>query len=110
MEIRPDILTIIIISALVTAIPRVLPMILLSRMELPAWLREWLSAVPVAILSAFLAIEMVAGYRGGAVAEGSYRLIAIAIVALLAIRSRSLIIAITSGMASLAVLRLIWAN
>lgn len=110
MEIRPDILTIIITSALVTAIPRVLPMILLSRMELPAWLQEWLSAVPVAILSALLAIELVSGYREGTVAEGSYRLVAIAIVATLAIRSRSLILAVTSGMASLAVLRLILAN
>jgi branched-subunit amino acid transport protein len=107
MEIRPDILTIIITSALVTAIPRALPMILLSRIELPSWLRDWLAAVPVAILSALLALEMLAGGADAFAGDGTYRLMAIVVVAILTLGSRSPILAITSGMVSLALLRLI---
>ena len=107
MEIRPDVLTIIITCALVTAIPRVLPMVLLSRMTLPAWLREWLASVPVAILSALLIIELLAGSPDTSSVGGAYKLLAIIVVALLTLFSRSLILAITAGMASLALLRLL---
>ena len=63
--------------------------------------------MPVAILSALLALEMVAGIRDVPVAQSAYRWVAIAVVAVLVIRSRSLILAITAGMAALALLRLI---
>lgn len=58
MDVRPEILALILACAAVTAVPRVLPLLLLSRIRLPGWLLEWLSFVPVAVLAALLAIEV----------------------------------------------------
>lgn len=58
MEIRPEFLTLVLACALVTALPRVLPLVLLSRFELPAWVTDWLRFVPVAVLAALTAIEV----------------------------------------------------
>jgi branched-subunit amino acid transport protein len=65
MEIRPEFLALVLACAAVTAIPRVLPLVALSRVQLPAWLLDWLRYVPVAVLSALLAIELLAGGRAG---------------------------------------------
>ncbi len=40
---------------LVTFVPRWLPLLYLSHKRLPRWLVDWLSLIPVAILSALLA-------------------------------------------------------
>ena len=64
MDIRPEFLGLILACALVTAIPRVLPLVVLSRFELPAWLLDWLRFVPIAILAALLSLE--AFFPGGA--------------------------------------------
>lgn len=45
----------IIGMGLVTYVPRWLPLIFLSRRQLPQWLVDWLDFIPVAILSALLA-------------------------------------------------------
>lgn len=58
MEIRPEFLSLVLACALVTALPRVLPLVLLSRFSLPRWLLEWLRFVPVAVLAALTAIEV----------------------------------------------------
>ena len=59
MEVRWTILIIIIIGcALVTFIPRVLPLMLLSQMELPKWAIRWLKHVPVAVMAALLAQDL----------------------------------------------------
>ncbi len=58
MEIRAEILGLVLACAAVTAIPRVLPLVALSRVELPAWLLAWLGYVPVAVLSALLTVEL----------------------------------------------------
>jgi branched-subunit amino acid transport protein len=58
MDIRPEFLGLVLACALVTAVPRVLPLLVLSRLQLPAWLLDWLRYVPIAILSALLALEL----------------------------------------------------
>jgi branched-subunit amino acid transport protein len=58
MEIRPEFLSLVLACALVTAVPRVLPLVLLSRFALPQWLLDWLKFVPVAVLGALAAIEV----------------------------------------------------
>lgn len=65
MEVRPEFLGLVLACALVTAIPRVLPLVALSRLELPAWLLDWLRYVPLAVLSALLAIELLSAGRAG---------------------------------------------
>lgn len=58
MDIRPEFLGLVLACAAVTAIPRVVPLVALSRIELPGWLLGWLRYVPVAVLAALLAIEL----------------------------------------------------
>ena len=58
MDIRPEFLGLILACALVTAVPRVLPLVVLSRFQLPAWLLDWLRFVPIAILGALLFLEV----------------------------------------------------
>lgn len=65
MEIRPEFLALVLACAAVTAVPRVLPLVALSRLALPRWLLEWLRYVPVAVLSALLAIELASSGRAG---------------------------------------------
>ena len=40
---------------LVTYLPRTLPLLYLAHKQLPQWLIDWLSLIPVAVLSALLA-------------------------------------------------------
>jgi branched-subunit amino acid transport protein len=71
MEIRAEILGLVLACAAVTAIPRVLPLVALSRVELPAWLSDWLGYVPVAVLSALLAVELAGTGAAGLAAIGA---------------------------------------
>lgn len=50
-----DFLLLVAGMALVTYLPRWLPLALLTGRRLPAWLTEWLELVPAAILGALLA-------------------------------------------------------
>jgi branched-subunit amino acid transport protein len=52
-------LTVIIGMGLVTFLPRWLPLVYLTRYNLPSWLVEWLDLIPAAILSALLLPELV---------------------------------------------------
>jgi branched-subunit amino acid transport protein len=58
MEIRPELLALVLACALVTALPRVLPLVLLSSVALPGWLLDWLRYVPIAVLAALAAIDV----------------------------------------------------
>ncbi|SIR36901.1 Branched-chain amino acid transport protein (AzlD) [Paenibacillus macquariensis] len=58
MDIRWNILIIIMGSALVTLIPRVLPLVVLSRFQLPNGLIRWLQHIPVAVMAALIAQEL----------------------------------------------------
>jgi branched-subunit amino acid transport protein len=107
MEIRHYVLLIVLGGAAVTALPRVLPLLLLSRITLPRWLRIWLSQVPVAILAALLAQEL--AFEGGALVPMSRNLPVLAIlpVMLVAALTRSLIGAVAAGVATMVLLRAI---
>lgn len=51
----PEIALLIFLMAVVTYLPRLLPVLLLSRRTLPGAIQRWLSYVPVAVLAALLA-------------------------------------------------------
>ena len=58
MEVRWEVFVIIFSAALVTLLPRVLPLVLLSRIQLPEWGIRWLNHIPVAVMAALLAQEL----------------------------------------------------
>ncbi|EMA6341820.1 AzlD domain-containing protein [Bacillus cytotoxicus] len=54
MEIRLDVLFLLIGAGLVTFIPRVLPLIVFQKFQIPDWGLKWLQYIPIAILAALL--------------------------------------------------------
>jgi len=91
MEIRPEFLGLVLACALVTAVPRVLPLLVLSRLQLPQWLLDWLRYVPVAVLASLLSLEVATGGTAGLLRAG----VALAVAAV----SRSLLGTVLAGVA-----------
>ena len=57
--IHSEVVWVILGMGLVTFLPRWVPLVFLSRRNLPRWLVEWLDLIPAAILSALLLPELV---------------------------------------------------
>ena len=96
MDIRPDFLALVLACAAVTAVPRVLPLLVLSRFQLPQWLLDWLRYVPVAVLAALLALETLSTGMAG--------LLAVAVALGVAAATRSLLGTVLAGVAAYGVL------
>ena len=94
--------------ALVTALPRILPVWLLADRELPAVIERWLKFVPVTVLSALLLPTLL--MPEGAIDLGFSNLYLWAAIPtlLIGLKTRSLFGAVISGMLIVAVVRLIW--
>lgn len=105
MEIRTGVLLIVLGGALVTVVPRVLPLVVLARFDLPHWARTWLSYVPISVLAALLAAELALDH--GDLAFKPRELVAILPALAVAAYVRSLIGAVIAGVAAVALLRLI---
>ena len=104
MDVRPEILALILACAAVTAVPRVLPLVLLSKIELPRWLLAWLAYVPVAVLAALLAIEVLMVDGKPALSTANHSLLAILPALAVAGLTRSLISTVLLGVAAFALL------
>ncbi len=99
MDIRPEFLSLVLACALVTALPRVLPLVVLSRTTLPAWLLDWLRYVPIAVLAALCAIELLPGGTL-ALSASNPALPAIAAAFLVAAKTRNLLGTVLAGVGS----------
>ena len=104
MDVRPEILALILACAAVTAVPRVLPFVLLSKIELPRWVLAWLAYVPVAVLAALLAIEVLMVDGKPAVSGANPALVAIVPALVVAALTRSLIATVLVGVAAYSLL------
>ena len=95
----------ICLMAVVTAVPRVVPVLLLSGRKLPTPVMTWLEFVPVAVLSALLAPQII--LRDGAVDLSFSNLYFwVALPAFLAgLVTKNLFITIMVGMGGIAVMR-----
>jgi branched-subunit amino acid transport protein len=107
VTVRPYVLAVILGAALVTVVPRVLPLALLSRMEIPDRAVRWLGHVPVAVLAALLAQSVLLAGGRLDLSAGNLSLIAIIPTLLVALRTRSLVGTVLTGVAAMALLRLI---
>ncbi len=97
MDLRPDFISLVLACAAVTALPRVLPLVLLARVTLPDWLRVWLGYVPLAVLSALLAMEVLM-VGGRPALAGNPALPAILPALAVAAFTRSLIATVAAGL------------
>lgn len=92
-----NILLAIFAAAVVTALMRVVPVLLLSRFRMPPALQQWLSFIPAAIMAAIIAAELLskpALTTGGI----SISLLAAVAATLVGILSRSLFATVIAGM------------
>ena len=103
MDIRPEVLIVILGGAAVTLIPRVLPLVVLAKLDLPAGVKAWLAYVPIAILAALTAGELTLA-EGELVLKGRDLLAVAPVIAVVAL-TRSLIGAVVAGVAAMALLR-----
>ena len=109
MTVRPEILGLILLCALVTIVPRVLPFLAAHRMRLSPRAVAWFRFLPVAILSALLfpALLFPGGEWQGTILTP--HILAGAIAAFAAVRSGNIIIACITGMLGYAALSAIFA-
>jgi branched-subunit amino acid transport protein len=91
MDVRAEFLALVLACAAVTAVPRVLPLLVLSKLRLPQWLLDWLGYVPVAVLAALLSLE--------ATGAGPAGLLATALALAVAWTTRSLLGTVLAGLA-----------
>lgn len=105
MQIDLGIAAVIIGAAIVTFLPRVLPLMLLSRMELPGWAMRWLHYVPVAVMAALVGQELLL-QDGELALLHNPKLLAALPAVIVAIVTRSLLGTVVVGIAAMMVLRL----
>ncbi|SES12441.1 AzlD domain-containing protein [Psychrobacillus sp. OK032] len=106
MEVRWDIFLIIIGAAFVTFVPRVVPLMILSRFELPEGVMRWLSFVPVAIMAALVGQEILLHDGKISSIRNNVELFAALPTFLIAIKTRSLLATVLAGVISFMILRL----
>ena len=93
-----DYIVLVLCMGAVTYLPRMLPLVALSRRRLPAWFSEWLELIPAAILSALLAPTLFACAETRTFCLGKPELLAAVPTLLFALRTRSLAGTVIVGM------------
>jgi branched-subunit amino acid transport protein len=93
-----DYIVLILCMGAVTYLPRMLPLVALSRRRLPGWFTEWLELIPAAILSALLAPTLLACAAPRTFCLGKPELLAAVPTLLCALRTRSLAGTVIVGM------------
>lgn len=92
-------------SALLTFIPRVLPLMLFSKIQIPVWLLRWLEYVPVAVMASLIGQELfMNGNEWVPITENAALWAALPTVAV-AIWTRSLLGTVLVGIVSMMILR-----
>lgn len=99
-----NILLTIAIAALVTALMRTVPILLLSRFRLAPVVQQWLGFIPAAIMAAIIAAELIE--KPALTSNGiSISLLAVAIAAITGIITRGLFATVIAGMVAYSGLR-----
>lgn len=93
-----DFLLLMLAMGVVTYLPRMLPLVLLSRRSLPGWFAEWLELIPAAILSALIAPTLFAYSAPRVLTLGRTELLAALPTLLCAVKTRSLAGTVIVGM------------
>lgn len=75
---------------LATYLPRALPLLYLAHKKMPAWLIDWLSLIPVAILSALLTPSIFTDTATGGFAFGKLEMLVAIPTMLFALKTKSL--------------------
>jgi branched-subunit amino acid transport protein len=108
MEIRPEVFWLIIGTAIVTFLPRVLPLAVFSRIQLPDWALRFLSHVPVAVMAALLAQELLTTKDQLIPILHNEKLLAFVPTLLVALLTRSLLGTVVAGILSMMAVKFVF--
>lgn len=101
--------SIIIGGGIVTLLPRVLPITILSKLKLNPKIEEFLTYIPISILSALIAVELFTLNNKFSIGDGNYiELIAAVPTIFISIKKNNLLLTVLVGIISIAILRLIF--
>ncbi|QNN56039.1 AzlD domain-containing protein [Diaphorobacter ruginosibacter] len=89
----------LLVSALVTLLLRVLPILLMSRMRLGATARSWLGFIPASIMAAMVAAELILKPEWSS-SGLSISALAAAVATVCGLISRSLFVTVLAGVAA----------
>lgn len=95
-------------AALVTFLPRVLPLMILTRLKIPEWGMRWLSFVPISVMAALIAQELLLNEGSFSIQENVISIVAAVPAVLIAVWKRSLLGTVLVGMISIMILRAIF--
>lgn len=104
MNIDMAYLLLILGCAAVTFLPRVLPFALVRNLKLPQSFLKWLSYIPICLMSALL-VQGVIRETGSAPAVNLPDLLVLLLTLLIAIKTKSLLITVLSGVVLAALVR-----
>jgi branched-subunit amino acid transport protein len=93
----------VLLMSLVTMLPRVLPLLIATRVTLTARTRSWVRHIPVAAISALLVPELFSRNDGGAAAN-LYLWVALP-TALVAMQCKHFLVTIVAGVSFMAIAR-----
>ncbi|MGI6705923.1 MAG: AzlD domain-containing protein [Clostridia bacterium] len=102
-----EILLVIVGMSLVTYLPRVLPIAILSKVNLPDWFLSWLKYIPVAVLAALLAPTLFMQDGHVALSFSNKALWASIPCFFVAARTRNLFLTVSVGIVAMFLLNLI---
>ncbi len=85
-----DYLFLFIGMGIVTYLPRCLPLLVLAHKKLPTWLIDWLSLIPVAILSSLLAPLLFADAGSRSISLGKAEFLVAIPTLIFALKTKSL--------------------
>jgi branched-subunit amino acid transport protein len=106
MEVSSYVLLIILGSALVTLLPRVIPLVFLNNVKLKEGVIKWLNYIPVTVMSALLAQELFLS-NGNISILNNEKLLASLPAFLVAILTKSLLGTVIAGIVSMFIVNLI---
>lgn len=98
---------IIVGMSIVTQLPRLLPLVVLSRLNLPPLVIRWLKQIPVAVLSALLFPSLLMPDGNLSLSLDNTALMAALPCVLVAVKTKNLLLTILTGIIASALLQLI---
>lgn len=99
--------SVIIGGCIVTVLPRVLPITILSKIKLNKRVEEFLIYIPISILAALIAVELFTVDNKVSIQGNSFKLLAVIPTVFVAVKKNSLLLTVVVGVISIAILRFI---
>lgn len=99
--------SVIIGGCIVTVLPRVLPITILSKIKLNKRVEEFLTYIPISILAALIAVELFTVDNKVSIQGNYFELLAAIPTVFVAVKKNSLLLTVVVGVISIAILRFI---